>query len=270
MENKNNEENTQLAVPQEKSVLLQGDPDQQLAYASKASKALVSVISQKPKKVMINGEQYLEFEDWQTLARFYGATVGIEWTKAVERADKDKVWGYEARAVVYLKGEVISSAEAMCLRDERNWQNRDEFALRSMAQTRAMAKALRNVLSWVAVLAGFKPTPAEEMPSDMPPTYVDNAKKVVERHNGKRQAGIAYETPEERAEREEAEAILESEVVPEAENKPIWRKAGQQGECSVEGCSAVITDKVRQYSLEKFGKVYCYGHQPKKGYSSDN
>jgi len=32
-----------------------------------------------------------------------------------------------------------------------------------MAQTRAGAKALRNVLAWVAVLAGYKPTPAEEI-----------------------------------------------------------------------------------------------------------
>ena len=32
-----------------------------------------------------------------------------------------------------------------------------------MAQTRAGAKALRNVLSWVAVLAGYRPTPAEEI-----------------------------------------------------------------------------------------------------------
>src|SRR5262249_527648 len=37
------------------------------------------------------------------------------------------------------------------------------FQLASMAQTRANAKVLRNVLSWVAVLAGYKPTPAEEI-----------------------------------------------------------------------------------------------------------
>ena len=37
------------------------------------------------------------------------------------------------------------------------------FQLRSMAQTRACAKAFRNVLAWVVVLAGYKPTPAEEM-----------------------------------------------------------------------------------------------------------
>jgi hypothetical protein len=37
------------------------------------------------------------------------------------------------------------------------------FQLRSMAQTRACAKALRSIFAWVVVLAGYKPTPAEEM-----------------------------------------------------------------------------------------------------------
>lgn len=37
------------------------------------------------------------------------------------------------------------------------------FQLASMAQTRANSKALRNVLAWVVVLAGYRPTPAEEM-----------------------------------------------------------------------------------------------------------
>jgi hypothetical protein len=37
------------------------------------------------------------------------------------------------------------------------------FQLRSMAQTRSMAKVLSNVLRWVPVLAGYKGTPAEEM-----------------------------------------------------------------------------------------------------------
>src|SRR3990167_3037439 len=32
-----------------------------------------------------------------------------------------------------------------------------------MAQTRACAKTLRNILGWVVVLAGYRPTPAEEM-----------------------------------------------------------------------------------------------------------
>jgi hypothetical protein len=51
----------------------------------------------------------------------------------------------------------------MCLNDEPNWRNKPLFQLKSMAQTRALAKALRNVMAWVVVLAGYSPTPAEEM-----------------------------------------------------------------------------------------------------------
>lgn len=140
---------------------LEGDPEKVIEFASKAAKALTKIVAQKPKKVIIQGEQYLEFEDWQTIGRFYGATVGIEWTKLIQK--ENIVIGYEARAIVYLHGQIISSAEAECLRDEFNWKNKPQFQLRSMAQTRAGAKALRNVFAWVAVLAGYKPCPAEEM-----------------------------------------------------------------------------------------------------------
>lgn len=43
------------------------------------------------------------------------------------------------------------------------------FQLLSMAQTRAESKALRNVLSSVVVMAGYSPTPAEEMETDRAP-----------------------------------------------------------------------------------------------------
>jgi hypothetical protein len=67
-------------------------------------------------------------------------------------------------AVVYNKdGIKIGSAEASCLRSEPNWAIKPEFQLKSMAQTRAGAKALRNLYGWVAVLAGVKPTPVEEI-----------------------------------------------------------------------------------------------------------
>ncbi len=71
--------------------------------------------------------------------------------------------GYEAKALVLRNGEVIASAEGMCTRDEKRWNRADEYAIRSMAQTRTGAKALRNAFGWVAELAGMKSTPAEEM-----------------------------------------------------------------------------------------------------------
>jgi len=57
----------------------------------------------------------------------------------------------------------------MCLNDEPTWARKPLFQLRSMSQTRASAKALRNCLAWVAVLAGYEPSVAEEMTGDEQP-----------------------------------------------------------------------------------------------------
>ncbi len=159
-------------------------PDIVLQNAMVAAKALKDVISKKEKPVIINGEQYLEYEDLQTLGQFYGYTVKTGDAVFVEI---DGVKGAKAHAdlVDFKTGEIIGGAEAYCMRDEERWGTRpkyewqgegedrkrvkigDEivpwFQLASMAQTRAGAKAFRNRLAWVVVLAGYRPTPAEEM-----------------------------------------------------------------------------------------------------------
>lgn len=140
---------------------VQNEPKQVLEFAHKAAQALMDIVNKQSKKIMINGERYLDFQSWQTLARFYGITTGIEWCRQTH--NEKKVFGFEARALVYQNGVIISAAEASCFRDEVNWKDKPSFQIKSMAQTRASSKALRNVLAWVAVLGGFKPTPAEEM-----------------------------------------------------------------------------------------------------------
>ncbi len=137
------------------------DPQKQVEQAKVAAQALMSVISQKAKPVKFNGEQYLEFEDWQTIAQFYNHTVGIDKTEQIE--EDGKIVGFVAKALLYYNGTIVGGAEAACMKDEPNWKSKPLFQLRSMAQTRAMAKALRSRFGFVAVLAGFKPTPAEEM-----------------------------------------------------------------------------------------------------------
>ena len=175
----------ELALSEERDLAIHREPALVLEEAKKAAKALSDVISSKKKPVIINGEQYLEFEDWMTVARFYGITSKVISTASIVFGD---VQGFEARAVALLvsTGEEISAAEAMCLNDESNWKDRPLFMLRSMAQTRACAKALRNVLSWVVVLAGYKPTPAEEMEGiqTKPPIQEPQKKKEGDKPKG--------------------------------------------------------------------------------------
>jgi len=143
-------------------IIISRPPEAVLEEARKAATALKDIISKKLNPIVINNEQYLEFEDWQTVGRFYGLTVRVESTNFLQVNDTT---GYEASAIVMdiRSGNIVSRAEAMCLRDETKWSAKPLFQLRSMAQTRACAKAFRNVLAWVVVLAGYRPTPAEEM-----------------------------------------------------------------------------------------------------------
>lgn len=144
------------------TLAIQRAPEVVLAEAAKAAQALRDVIESKPNKCVINGRTFLQFEDWQTLGRFYGITAAARATTYLEQG---RVRGYEchAEALLVSHDQVIGAAQAMCMDDEQKWHDKPLYQLRSMAQTRAQAKALRGVLAWVAVLAGYSPTPAEEM-----------------------------------------------------------------------------------------------------------
>ncbi len=161
----------ELGVYGKNDVVMVRKPEEILRDAREAAKSLAAIVAGKKKPVILNGEQYLEFEDWQTVGRFYGISSKIISTSFVEYGG---VQGFEARAVAIRNddGMEVSAAEALCLNDEPNWKIKPLFQLKSMAQTRACAKSLRNVLAWVVVLAGYRPTPAEEMTGkehDKPP-----------------------------------------------------------------------------------------------------
>ena len=163
-----------LVVTAPQQLAVQRAPELVLEEAAKAATALRDVIERKPNKCVINGKTFLQFEDWQTLGRFYGVTAAARVTNYLEQG---RVRGYEchAEAILVSTGQVIGAAQAMCMDDEKKWQDKPLFQLRSMAQTRAQAKALRGVLAWVAVLAGYQPTPAEEMDGQRSMSQPSNA-----------------------------------------------------------------------------------------------
>lgn len=150
-------------------------PQEIINDATEKAKVLKSLVSQANLTVTISGHQHLKFEAWQTLGRFDRTTAAVGWSKPIYDRANDII-GYEARAEVFRDGEMISAAEAQCTLDEANWKNKELWQLRSMAQTRACAKALRNVLSWIVVLAGYETTPAEEMNHGQAP-YKPNWRK---------------------------------------------------------------------------------------------
>lgn len=150
-------------------------PSVVIEEAKQQAKALKDLVDHAHLSIKIGNHDYLMFEAWQTAGWFKRITAAVGWTKPIHNRANDII-GYEARAEVFQDGQMISAAEAQCTVEEAKWKNRELWQLRSMAQTRACAKALRNVLAWVVVLAGYSATPAEEMNHGQPP-YKPNWRK---------------------------------------------------------------------------------------------
>jgi hypothetical protein len=153
--------------PQPVSLFGTNDPAEVVNAARRAAVPLVDVIREQKLSVKIGPSQHVKVEGWTLLGSMLGVFPFCEWTRPLELDGKR--YGWEARVHARTRaGELVGAAESMCTRDERTWANRDDYALRSMAQTRATSKALRQPLGFVMQLAGFNPTPAEEMPRDEP------------------------------------------------------------------------------------------------------
>jgi hypothetical protein len=149
-------------APQSPSLFGTADPVEVIDKAARVADALKKVIVANGLVSKISGKEYPRCEAWTLLGTMLGVFPVTVWTRPIEG-------GWEARTEARtLSGVVVGAAEAMCLRSERNWRDRDEFALRSMAATRSVAKALRMPLGFVMSLSGYEPTPAEEMTFDHP------------------------------------------------------------------------------------------------------
>ena len=147
-------------------------PDQLIAEGREQANALMRVVKEAGLAKDLGGSKpHLEVEAWQTIGRFNGYLTDVVWTRPITE-EGIKV-GYEARAELVRidDGAHLIGAEAECRFDEeiekkdgtviKRWD--DDYAVRSMAQTRAQSKLGRMAFAWVAVLAGYSGTPAEEM-----------------------------------------------------------------------------------------------------------
>lgn len=142
-------------------------PKEVMRYAQAAAREIVDVARSGKLLANVGGREYPLTECMTLIGRMTGHTVTVEWCRKVP-AEWGIGDGWEARAVVIDQGgREVAAAESMCLRSERAWSKRDEFAVRSMAQTRASGKALRLALGYIVTLAGWEALPAEEITDEM-------------------------------------------------------------------------------------------------------
>ena len=111
---------------------------------------------------MIGGKAYPHVEAWQ----FAGSCIGL--FPVLESLDKESaepgVHRYRATVkLVDLNGNERGRGVAICTNEESRKKTFDEYAVASMAQTRATGKAFRLCIGWVLKTAGYESTSADEM-----------------------------------------------------------------------------------------------------------
>jgi hypothetical protein len=173
----------------------------------------------------IQGKNYVHVEGWQ----FAGGLMGtFPRVVAVENLSNDKElkWRADVEIVRVKTGEVLSRGFAICSNKENKKKSFDEYAVLSMAQTRAIGKAYRNVIGWVMKLAGYDATPAEEMTK-----------------MGDTSSAAPAPVPAPAKEKAPAEVIYECHGVTKS------------------GCGEEISKEENDYSKKMYGKPLCRKHQ---------
>jgi len=117
--------------------------------------------------VRIQGRDYVRIEGWQVLCHL--CNLPLPSIVDLRREEREGGYVYVAEALLAYGGREYR-AYGICASDEANWRGKPEFQLASMAQTRAASKVLRLLLGWIMTLAGYEPTPAEEMVHEPTPT----------------------------------------------------------------------------------------------------
>lgn len=134
--------------------------------ATEQAKLLMGIVEQTKCFQDISGKRYLQVEAWETIGAFnrvHAVTKSI-----LPIGEGSNVLGYMADVeLLNSDGDIVGGAMMPCFFTENACRGKEGDAKHkaciSAAQTFATSKAYRMNYSYVAILAGYQPTPAEEM-----------------------------------------------------------------------------------------------------------
>lgn len=126
---------------------------------------LASFIKEMKLSTNVQGKEFVNVEGWQYAGSRLGIVPIVRETKDLSFSEDGKqIIRFEARVeLLDLRSQqVIGAGEAECDNTESGKKFYARYAIKSMAQTRAVGKAYRNCLAWIIKAAGYNPTPSEE------------------------------------------------------------------------------------------------------------
>jgi hypothetical protein len=149
---------------------------------TKQSKIIKDYIVKNNLSVKIANKDYVEVEGWQ----FAGGLLKLYpiITKTEDLSNGDIKWKAEAE-IIGEDGTVQGRGIAICSNKEAKKKTFEEYAILSMAQTRAIGKAFRNRIGWIIKLAGYESTPAEEITEKQKEENFNKAERNIDKITNK-------------------------------------------------------------------------------------
>jgi hypothetical protein len=196
-------------MPEEEQLV--ANPGLQMRQATDVAGVCGDIV--KRTAITIQGKKYVKVEGWQSIATAYGCVAGAT---NVQRINGGVSAIGELRAIH--NGTLIATAEGFVGEDEATWfggqkQVKDKtsqtgwairdmparpmYAIRAMAQTRAISRVCRSAFAHVVVLidSNLSTTPAEEIPSEGFHDYAQPSDEEITKRQDKREQAALLEDP---------------------------------------------------------------------------
>lgn len=151
------------------------DPAAIVRRVSEIATPLADFIKARNMTTPMGNREHVNIEGWSFMGAMMGIAPVVKRVSELRNPEGNLV-GFEAEVqLVTRDGAVVGGAVSECSRSEEMWgwnpttrdgrplPPRDDYALKSMAQTRATGKAYRLSFGFIMKAAGYDATPAEEI-----------------------------------------------------------------------------------------------------------
>ena len=140
-------------------------PSEVVENASNQARILMDIVEKTGCFQLIAKKKYLQVEAWETIGAFNQTHAVTDSIRPILK--ENEIIGYEANVKLWKGSMIVGGATMPCFFTENACQGKEgdakHKASMSAAQTFATSKAYRMNFSYVAILAGYEPTPAEEI-----------------------------------------------------------------------------------------------------------
>lgn len=151
-----------------------------MTRAKKIADELIKFVKANGLSVDIAGKDYLYTEAWQFIGETQMGLTQVVVSCEPVASEYPKEVKYKSVVEIFnQQGTIISRGFAFCSNLEKKKTSFEEYAVASMAQTRAIGKAYRNILAWIVKMAGYEATPYEEIDKDKMETDLGKAKMKI-------------------------------------------------------------------------------------------